>query len=284
MIRKPAPGHAFDTDQVIENSFLKDTIQKGYPNLLLSAAIYQEKPKEIDRALAIGANPDKPNIFDESPLLQALEYDKDISFRYLLEKGVNPNGAVYTQDSPLIACAKKNRPDCVDLLLARPDLDPNQESLNGLTALHIAAEMGHQEVVESLVRDPRTDLAMTTKAGKTADEIAKPPEIAAIITDEIAHRASPDYRAKNHAGNPRGFAWHIKTLTEIGVKMAIAAGSAGVFALCNETIKHFYPPQPDHPAQTITRNPGEDKLLVNMEKFLQEKRSPQNKAVKAPKI
>jgi ankyrin repeat protein len=72
-----------------------------------------------------------------------------LSFQYLLEKGADPTQVnSVTGDSVLTTVAASGRKDCVHLLLQDGRVDLGHRNKAGLSAVHVAAAMGHIEVLK----------------------------------------------------------------------------------------------------------------------------------------
>lgn len=87
-----------------------------------------------------------------NPLHLACIHGRHNVVQYLLEQGLSPN--VPTKDdlsSPLILAASNGHSKCVEILLER-GADLVGQDKRGWTALHSACDLGHRNVIESLVK------------------------------------------------------------------------------------------------------------------------------------
>lgn len=78
---------------------------------------------------------------------------------------------VFVQDFLFFGAIKNASKYMLTILLRQEDLDPNIPLRHGKTALHIAAEQGHPEIVRTLILW-FADLSLQTADGKTALQIA----------------------------------------------------------------------------------------------------------------
>jgi len=69
--------------------------------------------------------------------------------------------------TPLHVCAKYDRPDIAEILLACKDSNPDATARNGLTPLHVASHYGHDDVARVLLRHS-ADPNRTAKVNKFA--------------------------------------------------------------------------------------------------------------------
>ena len=82
----------------------------------------------------------------------------------LLRRGANVNLTLDDGTSPLTAAARKGNTDVCRLLLREPDIQVNQPSASGVTALALACEAGYKEIVKLLLRKG-ADANLSTESG-----------------------------------------------------------------------------------------------------------------------
>jgi len=122
-------------------------------------------------------------------LVLAAQMDNRSTVAQLLDKGASPNTVdPATGESLLIQALREGSERVIDLLLARKDLQLEQNAPNGNTALMMAAFKRNQRAVEALLAKG----AQVNRAGWTALHYAAASgddEIARIL---IAHHAAVD--------------------------------------------------------------------------------------------
>ena len=86
----------------------------------------------------------------------------------LMVNGIDPNSEPY-QCPPLVIAAERDHSTIVELLLSTAKVDPNIRSVDGETALHVAAREGHGSIVKQLLDRDDVDLnAVGGPLGRTA--------------------------------------------------------------------------------------------------------------------
>jgi ankyrin repeat protein/serine/threonine protein kinase len=116
----------------------------------LNTAIEQGHPGVAKLLLARGANPSLAPPNGQTPLHTAAGLGDLESMRLLLDHGA-PINAIAVAGTPLSAAVQYHKVEAVKLLLqrdAKPDVAPPQ---NGMTALHWAATVGHEDVAKLLL-------------------------------------------------------------------------------------------------------------------------------------
>ena len=96
-------------------------------------------------------------------LVNAVHYSRQDMLEYLLEKGFNVRGNIFSLKNPLIVAAKENKKDILNLLLERSE--NNQIVLNN--ALSLASQNGNDKIVDILISkgsDLRDDIYTTSPA------------------------------------------------------------------------------------------------------------------------
>jgi ankyrin repeat protein len=112
--------------------------------------------KMVKLLLSYGADPElKSEKNGATPLITALQFGHSKVIEALLEK--HPN-LIYQKDkndiNPLIFASQEGKLEIVRFLLDK-GLDPKLKTITGSTALHLASQRGHLEVVKELVKaDP----------------------------------------------------------------------------------------------------------------------------------
>ncbi len=118
----------------------------------------------IEKLLALGVN---PNIVDKDrkPLLfKALKADREDLVKLLLDHKADPNTLI-DNNTPLEYAVSNNKINMVKLLLGNEATKVDSLKADGNTALHIAAKLGHVEIVELLI--PKINIDSKNKAGDT---------------------------------------------------------------------------------------------------------------------
>ncbi|KAH6892735.1 ankyrin repeat-containing domain protein, partial [Coprinopsis sp. MPI-PUGE-AT-0042] len=106
----------------------------------------------------------------EIPLVYAAEWNKEASLSLLLaHPKINVNATdSYGRTALMMAYSE----EAANLLLAHRKIKPNLVDSDGDTALMRASRFGRLEVVRVLLADPRVQVNLKSKAGKTALEMA----------------------------------------------------------------------------------------------------------------
>ena len=108
----------------------------------------------------------------EGSLCQAVKDGDNDGVEAALREGADPNCQTkdWNKTRPVILAASAGHLDIIRTLLTKESLNPNlTDELFGNTALIDASYAGNNEVVEELVRDPRTEVNFRTeRSGLTA--------------------------------------------------------------------------------------------------------------------
>ena len=108
----------------------------------------------------------------ELSLCQAVKDGDNEGVVAALREGADPNYQTkdWNKTRPVILAASAGHLDIIRTLLTKESLNPNlTDELFGNTALIDASYAGNNEVVEELVRDPRTEVNFRTeRSGLTA--------------------------------------------------------------------------------------------------------------------
>ena len=129
--------------------------------------------KMVKLLLSYGADPElKSEKNGTTPLISALQFGHSKVIEALLEK--HPN-LIYQKDkndtNPLIFASQEGRLEIVRFLLDK-GLDPKLKTIHGSTALHLASQRGHLEVVKELVKADPNLVKQKTNSGSIAYNIA----------------------------------------------------------------------------------------------------------------
>lgn len=100
---------------------------------------------------------------------------------------LNLNTRSNDRKTALSIAAQHNHLDIIKMLLAEPDIFVNAADFDGYTALTFAVACGHIKIVEALLSDPRTNVNYKTKYGKTPLHIAAQQGFTDIIKVLLAH-------------------------------------------------------------------------------------------------
>ncbi len=118
----------------------------------------------------------------QTPLHLAAAKGHDQALLRLVSFGALPNKRNASGQTPLHRAACAGFDFCVTALLeAEPSVVNAVDNENGQTALHLAAEDGHAGCVKLLVELGGADRLIRDKEGKTACDLARTPEIAALL-------------------------------------------------------------------------------------------------------
>ena len=127
--------------------------------------IYYQQPDLVQALLAAGADPNRANRYDLTPLALALQLDDIDLVRLLLAAGADPT----VQDAagePLLFTAVRNGNAAVARQLLGAGVDVNaRDSTYRQTALMVAARERQPEIVRLLI-DAGADVAVQTPAGE----------------------------------------------------------------------------------------------------------------------
>ncbi|WP_454782316.1 ankyrin repeat domain-containing protein [Legionella sp. WA2022007384] len=101
------------------------------------------------------------------------EYDEAFNVVKMLLKtpGIDINACTATSEPLLFWATSIGDVAVLELFLADPKLNPNQQDNIGYTALHDAVERGHLSCVKRLLQDNRVDSTIVNKRGQTAVEL-----------------------------------------------------------------------------------------------------------------
>ena len=102
-----------------------------------------------------------------TPLFCAAQNNFPAIVELLILRGANVNLALDDSTPPLCSVAKHGNVEVARLLLQHSEIQINQTTKNGVTALSIASQKGHKEIVKMLLRKG-ADPNIANKAGVTA--------------------------------------------------------------------------------------------------------------------
>ena len=119
------------------------------------------------------ANVESRGAVEMTPLIIAAQKGHGQTVEALLNRGARIKATDRYGRSPLMWACRRKHSNVVKALLRREDLDVNARNVNvfsspGLTALMMAVSEGCVEIVETLLRDSRTDVHTQCKDGSTA--------------------------------------------------------------------------------------------------------------------
>lgn len=95
-----------------------------------------------------------------------LDLNKKEKIPVLLRLGALVNAKCNDKNTPLFAAVLKKNKDAVLYLLRLPELDINSKNSNQQTALHLACQLGYEEIVTILLQDQKLIIANADVAGK----------------------------------------------------------------------------------------------------------------------
>jgi ankyrin repeat protein len=121
-------------------------------------------------------------LYCNTPLTKAIQnlagqkgsdYNNALEIVELLLKtpGININACMTSTEPMIFMATSINNVDVLELFLADPNLNLNQQDNVGYTALHDAVERGHWQCVRRLLKDERLDSTIRNKQNKTAGEL-----------------------------------------------------------------------------------------------------------------
>jgi ankyrin repeat protein len=161
----------------------------------LHAAIDQQNRKAVEVLIRENANINAYNSIGETPLIVAVKQKLDV-VDMLLVNGADPNKADLFSERPLHHAARIGNEIAVKLLIAA-GAETWATSLQGWTALHVAALNGEVGVAEMLI-ESGVDVDIPCK------KKSRSPLLAAIFNGQQAmvallleHGADPNYRDRN---------------------------------------------------------------------------------------
>lgn len=194
-----------------------DTVYNGYT--LLHKATWTKKLDMMEFLLQQGANVNKGYTVVKkgtTALHLASEINSVPALDLLMRWGANVNASAELNYTPIFVAINHNSIDAVNYLLTIKDLnlseyhkeltplqfaiyiehyeiakillkqniDINQKSLEGDTALHLIVASREKQLVELFLKQPLIDIDIKNKSGKIAENLARnSPEIFALFTD-----------------------------------------------------------------------------------------------------
>ena len=147
----------------------------------------------VQYVVEMGADKDKANNNDASPLYVAAQYGRLGVVQYLVEIRADKEKVTNDGWTPLIVAAHNGHLEVVEHLLEH-DTDVDKNRPNGWSALHSAAQCGHAEVVTCLMKWA-APLNARTIQGCIPIDVAANEAIKQLIRDE-------DDRRRNHGYKP----------------------------------------------------------------------------------
>ena len=105
--------------------------------------------------------------------------------RLLLRRGADASAADDAGWTPLMLAVRSSRQAAVEALL-EAGADPAAQNQQGATALHLAAVNGKTAICGCLAQKAGAALGVRNKDGKTPAELAKTPEVAALLAPPAA--------------------------------------------------------------------------------------------------
>ncbi|KYN17918.1 hypothetical protein ALC57_09800 [Trachymyrmex cornetzi] len=181
-------------------------IQNSSGKTPLHYAATQDQPEIIRALLMLGADPNITDHYGQMPLHKAVKFpEAEGSIDILLaEKDVNIEANTDCGWSPLQLAAQAGSYHAVcSLIKAGADVN-NTDMTYGRTALHVAVEGGHKDIVEFLLKNTKIDINKKNFSGNTALHTAivtpgtKAKEICALL---VKHGADPHIRNYNRESN-----------------------------------------------------------------------------------
>ena len=158
-------------------------------------AVYRDDAEMVAQLLAAGADVNRTNRYDETPLSLACVNGNVGIVEDLLELAAYPNVRA-AGEPPLLTCARTGNVETVELLLAH-GANPNiTDAWKGQTALMWAAGENHVAIIESLltygadINAPAAPLTVIEGSFGSGVAKARPGETALFIAVQLGHEAS----------------------------------------------------------------------------------------------
>ena len=175
----------------------------GETALLLAAA--HDQPQVVDILLRQGAD---PNIADHAgyyPLHWVCQRGQyQLVERILSIPGVNINAVTRNEKTALLLAAENDHPQVVDILL-RQGADPNIADHAGYYPLHLVSKRGQHQLVERILSIPGVNIDAVTPAGKTALLLAAENDHLQVVDILLRQGADPNI-ADKYGNYPLNFA------------------------------------------------------------------------------
>ena len=135
--------------------------------------------------------------FNEAPLHAACRKGYCDMMEILLENGADVQAVDSSGDAPIHIVCKNLKLNCLKVLLHGKNCDPNQQNLNGDTALHIVCGKGkyvdyhiNKQYVLALISTPGIDPEIVNKLGCTPIEVAGEYSVIQAINDFLKLKQS----------------------------------------------------------------------------------------------
>ncbi|AXK60186.1 ankyrin repeat domain-containing protein [Candidatus Chromulinivorax destructor] len=176
-------------EQIAKTPEMKALLARAQKNIFQFAILAEDNNKERVRMLiAAGADVNIKNEFDISPLYCAVAINNDAEIaRMLIDAGadVNLKADVNFENeyglTPLYRAVSHNNKEIVKMLIDA-GVNVNIQTKDRETALHLAVENNNAEIVKMLMAAGADVVTIQNKNGQTAEQIAKTPEMKAILS------------------------------------------------------------------------------------------------------
>ena len=147
-----------------------EVIEDGTTGLMIAAAHGQRNV--IKYLIEKGADVNRPNDFDYTPLMISIQQNHVEAVRFLIEKGADVNAQNKLNETPFIFAVEACNAEIVNLLIEK-DAQINIKTKIGQKPLLIAATKGCKEIVEILLQngievDDASEIDSTTALMKAA--------------------------------------------------------------------------------------------------------------------
>uniref|UniRef100_A0A915IM60 Ankyrin repeat domain-containing protein 50 n=1 Tax=Romanomermis culicivorax TaxID=13658 RepID=A0A915IM60_ROMCU len=207
---------------------------------LLSTVIYKNRFEIIEILIRNGALVDAKDCNGRSPLHIACWTGNTSAVRLLLEKNADVNSKDSNGLTPLAMAVWCGQKPAIELLLGSSTVDIDIRTSEGATAICIAAQQGHEELVKLLLQH-HASIDIADDYGRTPVIVAKRSGHDNICQTLLDHQSPPIHMTGNAATN-----------TVFSNNSSINTKTSGVFSMSQA----FYCSSLESPYNTLLTIPG----------------------------
>ena len=164
----------------------------------LHFAVQEKHADVVEVLIDAGADIETKNDEGRSPLLVASISGELTTVKMLIKAGADVRATDAERDTCLIFAAHHGHTDTVRYLVALPEVDLNHQDSTNCTALHVAVQVKHADVVEVLI-DAGADIE--TKNDEGGSPLHMPSLLGALTTVTKLVKAGADVRATDDERN-----------------------------------------------------------------------------------